>query len=203
MRRPVQCSAIEKLIPWYVNGTLVQDDMILVDSHIQECEHCRCTIETEMQFSRNYACFTDPNIALANQTEAALNDLLTALPTQSVNAGNTIRNASFATAAVAVIAIGLFALLDNRGARVEYRTLTVPAERSQGVVLQLVFQTGTREADIREIVSGSAASITSGPTPQGVYRIRLTNNLQQPGIDILVAQLRANPAVLMAEAELR
>ena len=203
MRHPVKCSAVETLIPWDVNGTLDQDDMMQVDGHIQDCEHCRCAIETEMKFSRNYARFTDPDTAHADQTEAALNDLLTALPAQPVNTGNRMRTASFVTAAVAVIALGLFALLDNRDTRVEYRTLTVPAEQTQSVVLQLVFQTGTREAEIRQIVSASAASITSGPTPQGVYRIRLTNNLQQPEIDILVTQLREHPAVLMAEAELR
>lgn len=39
------CRQVPELLPWYLNGSLVEDEARLVESHLAECESCRCELE--------------------------------------------------------------------------------------------------------------------------------------------------------------
>lgn len=45
------CTSIRELVPWYVNGTLSEDEARLVAAHISQCESCRDELIENMQLS--------------------------------------------------------------------------------------------------------------------------------------------------------
>jgi hypothetical protein len=80
--------------------------------------------------------------------------------------------------------------------------MTTAVPDSPGIVLQLVFREDAPERQIRRIISVHGASIVSGPTPRGVYRIGLPADTAEEDIARLLPELRREPSVLMAEREL-
>ena len=39
----------EKLIPWYVNGTLHENEMATLGAHLEHCPQCRSEVELELE----------------------------------------------------------------------------------------------------------------------------------------------------------
>jgi len=46
-----KCMMVRELLPWYVNGTLPDDEARLVAAHISECDSCRDELVESMQLS--------------------------------------------------------------------------------------------------------------------------------------------------------
>lgn len=204
MKQPRQCQAVALDIPWYVNGTLNEQQMNRVEAHIAACAPCRASVEEELRRARRYSQHTAAMGARLPGPEPSLEALLSNLADAAPPRRR--RPAAVAVAAVAVLALSFLLVLvsqrDEPAVEVEYETLTSEPAESSGIVLQVVFREDAWEQQIRQLVSGHGASIVSGPTPKGVYRISLPPGTGEAEADRLLPELRREPAVLMAEREL-
>ena len=45
---------VEKLLPWYANGTLDAEDMTRVANHLKTCTPCQSSVDTELRVSRAF-----------------------------------------------------------------------------------------------------------------------------------------------------
>jgi len=43
--RFLRCRKIRELLPWFVNGTLSEEERVLVERHLRRCRRCRTEVE--------------------------------------------------------------------------------------------------------------------------------------------------------------
>ncbi len=171
--------AIQRLIPWYVNGTLNEVEMDQVTEHLATCEACSAMVEAEIRFAR----------AIRSAAPAGLEQL----PSCSVSRGRlwkTLHSGRSARShlrpvvgAWLALAVVVVAVILGRPADMilpdtvspdssPYRAMTT-GSRHEAPVLQVVFTPETEERSIRRIVRASDATVIAGPTATGVYRLAL------------------------------
>ena len=189
-------------LPWLANGTLAGAERERVQAHVESCAHCRadlallCTVHAagpgpDLDF--------DPDRALAR-----LMPQLDATPPQdktgllqrwrnrmAANDGTWLRAAvAFQFCAIAVLA----ALLARPAAQPDsYRVLGAAGANGMARVV-VTFRPDTPEAELRRIVRASGARIVGGPTVTDAWLVGADGR-----IDPVLARLRAEPAVTLAE----
>ena len=53
--RPSEHESVQKLLPWFVNGTLSAHESGLVEAHISECDECHADLTLERQLAHDIA----------------------------------------------------------------------------------------------------------------------------------------------------
>lgn len=96
----------------------------------------------------------------------------------------------------------------------EYRTLSQPeappdlrpgdrSTRSAGTILRMVFAPEAQEREIRQILLAVHGVIVAGPSPLGVYSVRLDAPVERPDAEeplpVVLDHLRREPLVLFVE----
>ncbi len=193
---------LEELIPWYVNGTLAEDEMEHMTRHLQECPECRGSIEREMAFARSYSADTRSYNLDSAIMESALNKLIDTLDEQPAQRKRTAARIS-ATVTMAISLLLVSAVFMIRTLPVndqEYRTLTTPSQVQAGTVYQVVFHDEEPSRDIRQAIEISGLEIISGPSPQGVYRLAISPHVEP---STAMQELASRVDLLMMEQELR
>ena len=159
----------EELLPWYVNGTLSDEEMNIVRAHLSVCDSCRR--ETEFL------------TMLGNEArvpvDTAVLDLARRRFMQKIKSDASPRKHSqwwrpaFAAAAVLVIVFQFMIIINYETGTSEYQPAGVDYA---GVVYQISFQEGALEQDIRRFLQSADATIIDGPGSLGIYRIRAKDN---------------------------
>ena len=182
----------DDLLPWYVNGTLSRGERQIVESHLQTCERCR----QEVAWLQNLRTQVKAD-AVRSPGEFGLNRLLREVDPQSSAARQRHPWWRPALAAAAVIIVIQFAVLIN----VLYRPAPItllggPAE--EGVVLQVKFAPSATEAQIRQLLQKTQATLVSGPGALGVYRLRLEGitATQNQAIQYITSELTAQSDIV-------
>jgi hypothetical protein len=208
---------ISALLPWYVNGTIGEQDRQRVDAHLILCASCRDDLARERLICRSMTHET----AVEHMPAASLKRLqarldgMTAAPAEAapadapthVSAAQTPRRsaawqaamaASIAVAAVALSLLGADRWLQFRArtSAPSYYTVTTSAARAPGEVIRAVFSPTITLAELQAILNETQLKIVSGPTEAGVYS--LAANSGRP-VSSSLALLRGNSNVRFAE----
>lgn len=201
----------QELLPWLANGTLAGTELERVQAHLQTCAGCR----TELALLHTLRA-AGPGAAPVGDAEAALARLLpqldapSALPlaqtgpapvVQGWRARLAANDRSWLRVAVGLqlCVIGvLCAMLFRPSASPDaqagaYRLLGADAGVRSSLVV--TFRPDTPERELRRIVLAGGARVVGGPTATGAW---LLDTGEAP--DAVLARLRAEPAVTLAEA---
>ncbi|MBF6024166.1 zf-HC2 domain-containing protein [Lysobacter niastensis] len=207
-----------RLLPWYANGTLDDDDSQRITRHLAECAECRGELD-ELRCLQGY-CMQSPTVqahevADAEPSLARLRQRLQPPhPARTSRWQGLLQNWSqapswlrFALAAqfCAVFALaGVLVGQERSGLRrtspsspLMYRTLGVmePARRAGEATLVVMFQPHLRHADVQRLLLSSQARIVDGPSDAGAYVLAVPVDRR----DAALAALRREPGVAMAE----
>lgn len=205
---------VERLIPWYLNGTLDADGRRRVEVHLESCARCRTSHQLEARLA---AQLREPReapgcapLAGWSRLEARLD-----LPRKPLSPAMAVRNrplrkttaaarshllAAVLLAQAAVIAGLGFALSNLTGGRdtAAYRTLGDSASArmvAEAPLLRIVFSEETDNARLRVLLRHVDGAIRSGPSAAGVYTVELSSSGAAEALD----WLRRQPEVLFAE----
>jgi hypothetical protein len=171
-------------IPWYPEG-LTAEECGAVEAHAADCRECRA----ELAFMRGDE---EPAIELPD-AERVYARVLDRISGDGSQAESTARRVGRAARQVSVAAGLLVAVISGTlttGAIWVVREVptygTAAADASAiiaaGPNLEVVFRPDATMSEIREALSQAGASVIAGPTPFGVYRLRLA-----PGRDVSAA----------------
>jgi anti-sigma factor RsiW len=154
----------DELLPWYANRTLAGAEHAAVEEHLRGCARCRAELEFLGALRAEVKRGEDAQPA----DEVGLRRLLRAVRREQARPRRRVALA--AAAAVVIVAQGaLIGWLATREPVIEPLGERGPA----GVVLQLRFEPGATEAQIRELLQAHDAALIDGPSALGVYRVRL------------------------------
>lgn len=70
---------VKDLIPWFVNGTLDESEMDLVNQHLRECAVCRAEVAQEIRMAQGFRLNPAQLTRLDRQQKTAFADLATSL----------------------------------------------------------------------------------------------------------------------------
>ena len=183
---------ILELLPWFVNGTLDEQERSMVNEHLNSCGTCHDEFMALKETSEVFHATTEPS---KDSIVHARYDFMQQLEGKSRKVGPASRwMIPVSLAACLLIAILLFGPFSQQEQSFE----TLGANASSKPVIQLIFQPDTAESFIQSLVTGDQRHIISGPTAQGVYRIEL---LADEDPQQVLQSLKDHPNVIFAALE--
>ncbi len=190
------------LLPWFVNGTLEEDELAFVQQHLSEC--VRCQREVEWLRELRAACADED---AAPGASSAFRNLRRQLdePRTARGEGAWPRRlwrrappwSKWAMAAELAVIVALWtALLPATDDPTLFRTLgarnaITPATGS----LVVVFDPTTTESDLRRMLRKAGARVVDGPTQANAYVLKVAAERRAEAMQAL----RAEPAVVLVE----
>jgi anti-sigma-K factor RskA len=209
---------VSALLPWYVNGSIGEQDRQRVDAHLSACADCRNDLAQEQRVYRAMTAET----AVEYMPAASLKRLQARLDGISVPEANSPANAAadarsaaapgrrfmrwpgLMAASIAVMAVALSLLAADRWLRLRgtpaqpnYYTVTTAAPRPQGEVIRAVFSPTITLVELQSILDEAQLRIVSGPTEAGVYSLAAKSG--RP-VSSSLALLREHAKVRFAES---
>jgi hypothetical protein len=205
----------QRLLPWFVNGTLTDDELARVQRHMGGCVRCQHDADELREWAAALSLKAEDPLM---QTDALARGLARLRPrlraqvrhapsrTRSTLAANwrrapaRLRWTAAAQAAVIVLAVGWLAWIP-RGERepgATYRTLSdapAPARDSSIHRLVVVFDPHAEASRVQELLQANQARIVDGPSDTGAYVIAVPASRAAS----VRATLRAAPEVRLAE----
>jgi hypothetical protein len=194
------------LIPWYVNGTLPEDDREKLDRHLAACAHCREDLAVERQIHGSIA----QQAAVEYMPAASLKKLLTRIEgledgrraAPALTARRRPRPArrrrwqGMLAASIAVLAVAVSLLALDR-LTPKFYTVTSNAQHSPDEVIRAVFAPNITLVELQALLDEAQLRIISGPTEAGVYSLAATS--PRP-VNTSLALLRRHASVRFAES---
>jgi len=203
LRFPDAHQTVDRLLPWYVNGTLEGEELGLVERHLAECGRCRHEMDALRVFQAAYA-----GAEMAPAAERSMGELLCRLheprprwwtgwrrrwaglwpfPAAGYQARRWAPWAAAVELAVILVLVGM--LLAGRESPTPYRTLGAPEAPLQAMGrLVVVFEPQLTEAELRRIVLNSGARIVDGPTVEDAYVLEVPVRRQAAALQALRGQ---------------
>lgn len=196
--RGTERQALE-LLPWYVNGTLADEERELVRRELLNSLTCRMEFERLRRLQQ--AMQREDGEAAA--TERAFEQLLARIegsaisrPVRRVSLRQLAAWPGFAQAALLLVFVPVFAwwwFPETPTAPKSYETLSTPQPAETGVTrLRVVLAPGLSEAALGELIVEHRLTIIDGPTREGLYTFETAAGADLPSI---VAALKADPRV--------
>lgn len=187
---------VERLLPWLVNGTLADDELALVQQHLDECVACRH--EVDWLRSLQAACTEEapPTADLARSARRLRRRLGTA---QANGRRGWGRHATWlpwaiGAQAVLVLLLGIALVNSSRPPAAAYHTLG--AAQTAHARLVVMFDPQLSEARMRRLLRASDARIIYGPTDAGGYVL----SVPAARVKTVREALRAAPGVSLVES---
>ena len=217
-RSPAACNHrdISALLPWYVNGSIGEQERQRVDAHLVACAGCRSELAQERRIYQGMTADTAVEYmpaASLKRLQARLDGVVGGAPENvraDVRAVRKPGRRSMASwqglmaASVAVMAVAISLLAADRWMQLRahasapaYYTVTTPVAHAPGEVIRAVFSPTITLVELQAILDAAQLRIISGPTEAGVYS--LAANSQRP-VTSSLALLRGNPQVRFAES---
>jgi len=200
---------VQELLPWFVMGTLDDDDRQLVERHLENCPGCRHEIEWHGQMR-------DANLAQplprdAGRAFAALRARLpgalreqprTSLISAAVEWWRAQQSGvrwALALQPLAIAALGI-ALLLGAARTVDpapqiYHALSSPAAASSGRLV-VVFSPQATQAEMRRVLLSSGTRIVDGPTAADAYVLAVAPERAEQALK----QMRQERSVLLIQS---
>jgi hypothetical protein len=183
----------DRLLPWYVNDTLDDDERRQVEQHLAECLHCQQEVAWLRGIREEFATQAEQDDVSPkmHHLHRRMERRRRAAPTSLVWQRRE-RRLAWLVALQAAVILGLGISLLGQP-HMPYRTLSAPGDK--GALLVVVFNTQAREAQMRELVRESGARIVGGPTAQGAYVLRVPDAREAAARRMLAA----SPYVTLVE----
>jgi hypothetical protein len=183
-----------ELLPWFVNGTLAEDERVAVERHVRNCLPCRVALQEQHQLGGLLK--QQPTVPLS--AEVGFERLLAEIDAARRPPGEarTQRLARFAsvTALAASLVLAVWLVIVGGDARRDATFVTATDPSSGYVGLDIVFAPQVSEAELRALIQEIDGVITGGPSEIGRYRVRLPSQDAQ-GADEIVERLRNDARV--------
>jgi len=194
--------SLELLLPWYVNGTLEAEERRQVEAYLESNSDARdevALLRELRQQVKDEKIENSPGELGLQRLKREIKQVGAQPGGGDRMTGRTVTVASFwrplavaACLAVVVQAGVMVGLGGWPGSDVEIASgtagLTPP-------VLQVTFEPGATEQEIRDVLQSAGASIADGPTALGVYNLRLVD-AGTTTVDEALATLRARADVV-------
>ena len=194
-----------RLLPWYVNGTLLAEELKLVSQHLAGCSECRCEVEELRQLQDACTRADDPTDAAPSfarlrrrlqhdrARQPSLWDRLRRHWMQSPTWFRvTLAAQSCALLALTGVLIGQqFSTVRRATGPVSiYRTLgdISPGERDtnrRDARLVVVFDPRISHAEMQRLLRSSRTRIVDGPNEAGAYVLSAQADGQEAALDVL------------------
>ena len=205
---------VAQLLPWFVNGTLSDEDARRVDAHLEGCEACRMDAADQ---GRMLELLRAPE-QVEFSPQAGLRKLLgrldkqraeQAAPSAAVvtkpgwrSAGNSVRwlVAAVVIQGVALSTIAGLQLLHQPSVEraAAYRTLT--SVRVETASLRVAFVPTTTLAELQDLLRANQLVAIAGPSDAGIFTLGLDpSSTGEQAQAVVLARLRADPRVRFAE----
>jgi len=210
---------LSALLPWYLNGSIDEQERQRVDAHLILCAGCRDDLVQEQRIYQAMTAETAVEYmpaASLKRLQARLDGVVIAeSPGQRADVrayepaaqekpgGRPMAWPGLMAASVAVMAVAISLLAADRwmqsrarAAAPDYYTVTTSAARAPGEVIRAVFSPTITLVELQAILDEAQLRIISGPTEAGVYS--LAANSGRPVVSSL-ASLRRDEKVRFAE----
>lgn len=195
--RPSEHDSVQKLIPWFVVGTLSAHETDRIESHLTDCEECREDVAYERRLARGIATLPlNPD----DGWEALQLRMGEERPARAAGARLIHRRVPLpwavagSLAAAVAFAVVLAGVRPNAAPQQTYRTLGSSGSAADGQVVVL-FNPDTTEQEMRVILSAQHARLVDGPTAAGAYVLHIDGT--DPAVAI--GNLRRSSRVVLAE----
>jgi anti-sigma factor RsiW len=197
---------LQELLPWFVNGTLDGDEIVLVEQHLQTCTACRTELDCLRVLQTEYVrvdSAPDAERALASLRPRLMDAVEPAAPRSRPARGRfglpglspTWIKLALAAQFGVIFALGWEVLQPDR-APLEYHTLSAPGAPVHAAgSLVVVFDPGAPQREVAQILRRSHARIVDGPTASNGYVLEVARG----ELESALTHLRAEPAVVLAE----
>lgn len=191
----------DELLPWFVTGTLPDDERHDVEQHLKSCARCQREISLLQQMRTQVK-----EAPTESPGEFGLNRLLNEV--RNEHAVTDVRRQTqsgwwrtgLAIAASLIIFVQAGLLIDAWFLSKPMEPLAGP--QLHGPILQIAFVPTATESQIREVITGVHATFIDGPSHLGIYRIRL--DLVSPDhqkLDHTMEQLRQQKTIIRHVAQ--
>jgi len=200
--QPTAHATADALLPWYVNGTLHDEELSFVEEHVRGCVPCQREVEWLRQVF--VACTTmtplegtddaDSRPSPAFRSEQRKEGWRTRMAEAWVPVQPWIRGAPPAQFVVIAL-LGALLAAEPRTAG-DYRTLGTSARPVPAAdAIAVIFDPAMTAGDMQRLVHGAGARIIDGPTATNVFVL----DVPAGHADDALRALRAAPAVRFAE----
>ena len=188
----------QRLLPWYVNGSLEGEELAQVETHLADCAECREDLKAEEAMARQIR--TLPSDADRGWT-ALKAKVEGGAQAQRQTAGHRLFGrrvslgwAVLAQAACLALVIPIVALTISRPQPL-YRTLgSAPTAESGNLVV--IFKPETSEQALRTTLTHNGARIVDGPTSTDAYVLHVPAGKRAE----VLARLKSDHGISLAEA---
>jgi hypothetical protein len=210
---------ISALLPWYVNGSIGEDERQRVDAHLILCAGCRDDLAQEQRIYQGMTAETAVEYmpaASLKRLQARLDGVVGAASPDPQTDVRTHMTAArerggrgpmswhgLMAASVAVMAVALSLLAADRwmqfrahASAPDYYTVTTSAPRAPGEVIRAVFSPTITLVELQAILDEAQLRIISGPTEAGVYSLAANSGR---AVSASLASLRRDEKVRFAE----
>jgi hypothetical protein len=206
MNEDAEREEIEKLLPWYVTGTLGRAEMAKVENYLRQHDD----MLTQLELIRDEREETvRANEAIAWPSSGMRERLMASLPpTRAWHSSRwltslaqfftmpTARSVQWAALVAGLLVLTQAALITSLLVRDSEHAYQVAsgASQSDGVPALIAFSDEAKAPAIARVLTDFDANIVDGPKPGGIYKVRLRN---------LAKSQRAREALLAKLAERR
>jgi Putative zinc-finger len=198
--------AADAVLPWFVNGTLIGDDLAAVEQHLRECPRCRGEVDLLKQL--HAFCAVDEPAPDATPSYrrlhermssrwrlATLGDRLRDLPRRWQQAPGWARWAIVVQFA-GIVVLGVWVAAPGSESPALYQTLGAPAARAASTgSITVEFGPEVTASELQHIVQTAGARVVDGPTASNAYVLQVPAGQREA----ILAALRADPAVALAQ----
>jgi anti-sigma-K factor RskA len=194
-------SAVDALLPFYINGTLRGEEFASVERHVSGCRQCQLEIDWLRQVFAACAALSPLEDAPVERFSLAGNGLATyrhAWPARLAHgwrASPPWMRGLLAAQLAAIAVLGTTVAIDA-GDKPAYQTLGIESRSvTSRNAVAVVFDPTATEAEIRRIVAGVDARIVDGPTATHAFVLELPSAQAERALQ----SLRAEALVRLAE----
>jgi len=180
---------VTELMPWYVNGTLPEDEKAVLEGHLKECLVCRAALKQEQRTQGLMRMRSD----LPLSSRDGIVELLQRIDRRSARPPTLQRGRRLAWgAAFAVSIVLVWVALVPDSQQSPFSTLTVAGPSESGLI-DVVFADSIPEREIREIVRAVDGQLVAGPSEIGRYTLSVPS--ERGGVAEVIRTLSADPRI--------
>lgn len=193
---------LDRLLPWYVNGTLEGEERQAVEAYLERSADARDEVELLRQLRQQVKDQEFENSPGELGLQRLKREIKQVAEQQKGSGdrmtGKVLTVASFwrplAVAACLAVVIQAGVMVGMNSGVIPTGDEVAVAGKSQAV-LQVTFAPEATEQDIREVLQAAGASIADGPTALGIYNLRLVDP-SATTVEEALATLQANDTVV-------